>query len=173
MNFQKGIARESGRLGMAVHIHSFEGPGAFYRTTEADPLLLESVFNDPTLRATNFVIVHGGGVYASHVGAMLWKPNVYADTSAMALIYALADVLKEWLRQYPEKVLFGADAEASGPDKGWELTAWIGTTQVRQALGIALTEMMRHGEVSRARAEEIATMIMRTNATTLYNLNLP
>lgn len=170
------IAREAGRLGMAAHIHSFEGPGAFYRTAEADPLLLESVFNDPTLRATNFVIVHGGGVYASHVGAMLWKPNVYADTFAMALIYtpaALADVLKEWLRQYPEKVLCGTDAEAWGPDTGWELTAWIGMTHVRQALGIALTEMMRHGEVSRASAEEVATMVMRTNAATLYNLKLP
>lgn len=170
------IAREAGRLGMAVHIHSFEGPGAFYRSAEADPLLLEPVFNDPTLRETNFVIVHGGGVYASHAGAMFWKPNVYVDTSAMALIYtpaALAHVLRDWLRQYPERVLFGTDAAAFGPDTGWELAAWIGTTQGRQALAIAVTEVMRNGEVSRARAEEIATMVMRTNAGKLYNLKLP
>jgi predicted TIM-barrel fold metal-dependent hydrolase len=169
------IAREAGRLGMAVHIHSFEGPGAFYRAAEADPLLLEPVFNDPTLRETNFVIVHGGGVYAPHAGAMFWKPNVYVDTSAMALIYApaaLADVLRDWLRQNPERVLFGTDAAAFGPDTGWELAGWIGTTQTRQALGIALTEMMRNGEVSRARAGEIATMVMRTNAGKLYKLPL-
>ena len=84
------------------------------------------MFNDPALRGTNFVIVHGGGSFASHAGAMLWKPNVYADISAMTLIYTpatLAGVLREWLLQYPEKVLFGTDAAAFGPDSGWELTA--------------------------------------------------
>ncbi len=65
------IVRESGRLGMAVHIHSLNGPGNFFRAAGADPLLLESAFNDPTLRKTNFVIVHGGGVYSSHAGSML------------------------------------------------------------------------------------------------------
>src|SRR6185436_17024238 len=81
------IAREAGRLGMAVHIHSFHGPGNYFRTAGADPLLLESAFNDPTLRKTNFVIVHGGGVYAPHAGAMLWKPNVYLDISGLTLLH--------------------------------------------------------------------------------------
>jgi len=169
------IAREAGRVGMAVHVHSFQGPGGFYRAAGSDPLLLESAFNDPTLRGANFVIVHGGGMYASHAGAMLWKPNVYLDTSAMALIYTpatLAGVLRDWLLLHPEKVLFGTDAFATGPDSGWELAAWLGTTTARQALAIALTGMMRNGEVSRARAEEIATMVMRTNAGKLYNLPL-
>jgi hypothetical protein len=169
------IAREAGRLGMAVHIHSFEGAGAFYQAAGSDPLLLESAFNDPALRGTNFVIVHGGGVYASHAGAMIWKPNVYVDISAMTLIYTpatVAGVLRNWLLQYPEKVLFGTDAAALGPDTGWELAAWIGTTTGRQALAIALSDMMRSGEVSRARAEEIATMVMRTNAASLYKLSM-
>jgi hypothetical protein len=30
--------------------------------------------------------------------------------------------------------------------------------------------MMRDGEITRPRAEEIATMVMRTNAARLYNL---
>lgn len=169
------IAREAGRLGMAVHIHSFEAAGNFYRTAGADPLLLETAFNDPTLRGTNFVIVHGGGVYASHAGAMLWKPNVFVDISGMTLIYTpvkLADVLREWLLQYPEKVLFGTDAATFGPDTGWELAAWIGTTTGREALAIALTQMIRNEELSRARAEEIATMVMRSNAAQLYKLPL-
>jgi predicted TIM-barrel fold metal-dependent hydrolase len=169
------IAREAGRVGMAVHLHSFEAPGAFYRAAGSDPLLLEPTFNDPALRKTNFVIVHGGGMYSSHAGAMLWKPNVYVDMSAMALIYTpakLAEVLREWLLQYPEKVLFGTDAAAFGPDAGWELTAWIGTNTARQALAIALTDMMGNGEVSRTHAEQIATMVMRTNASKLYRLSL-
>ena len=169
------IAREAGRVGMAVHIHSFHGPGGFYRVAGSDPLLLESVFNDPTLRTTNFVIVHGGGIFASHAGAMLWKPNVYLDMSAMPLIYApatLAGVLREWLLNHPEKVLFGTDASAFGPDTGWELTAWMGTTNARRALTIALSSMIKNGELTRSGAEQVATMVMRTNAAKLYNLAL-
>ena len=169
------IAREAGRLGMAVHIHSLEGAGSYYQAAGSDPLLLEPAFNDPTLRGTNFVIVHGGGVYASHAGAMLWKPNVYLDTSALILIYPpakLAQVFEDWLSQFPEKVLFGSDASAFGPDIGWDAAAWVGTTTARRALGIALTDMMRNGDVSRTRAEEIATMVLRTNAAKLYKLGL-
>jgi len=169
------IARESGRLGMAVHIHSLEGAGGFYRAAGSDPLLLEPAFNDSTLRGTTFVIVHGGGMYAAHTGAMFWKPNVYADISMMSVVYSpsmLAGILRGWLTQFPEKVLFGTDAFAGGPDAGWELAAWIGTSSARQALGIALTGMMRDGEISRSRAEEIATMVMRGNASKLYGLKL-
>lgn len=170
------IAREAGRLGMAVHVHSFEGAGTFFQAAGSDPLLLESVFNDPTLSATSFVIVHGGGAFASRAGAMLWKPNVFVDTSAMVLIYTpskLARVLEEWLIEFPEKVLFGTDAASFGPDVGWEVAAWSGTANARRALAIALTAMMRDGDVSRARAEEIATMVLRTNAAKLYDLRLP
>lgn len=169
------IAREAGRLGMAVHIHAFEGAGGFYVAAASDPLLLESVFNDPALRRTNFVIVHGGGAFAPHAGVMLWKTNVYLDISAMVLIYTpakLAEVLREWLLQFPEKVLFGTDAAAFGPDLGWDITAWQGTTTARQALGIALTKMMQKNEITRARAEAVAAMVMRTNAAKLYNLGL-
>jgi uncharacterized protein len=121
------------------------------------------------------VIIHGGGVFAAHAGAMLWKPNVFVDTSLMSFAYppeGLAGVLRAWLTQFPEKVLFGSDASALGPDLGWEVAAQAGTDNVREALALALTEMLRAGEVSRPRAEEIATMVMRTNASRLYNLGL-
>jgi len=169
------VAREAGRLGMAVHIHSFEAFGNAYSVTGADPLLLESAFNDPTLSKTNFVIIHGGGIFASHTTAMLWKPNVYADMSMMTLAYTpakLSEVLRAWLTQYPEKVMFGSDAFGLGPDMGWELSAWISARNGRTALVIALTDMIRNGEVSRSRAEEIATMVLRTNASKLYGLGL-
>jgi uncharacterized protein len=169
------IAREAGRLGMAVHLHSFEGFGDAYSAAGADPLLLESVFSDPSLSKTNFVIIHGGGIFSSHTQAMLWKPNVYTDMSMMTLAYTpakLAEILRSWLTQYPEKVMFGSDAFALGPDAGWELTAWISARNGREALAIALTDMMRNGEVSRARAEQIATMVLRTNASKLYGLGL-
>ena len=52
------------------------------------------------------------------------------------------------------------------------LAAWIGTHTAREALATALTGMMRDGEISRERAEEIATMVMRGNAAKLYGLKL-
>jgi predicted TIM-barrel fold metal-dependent hydrolase len=171
----RAIAREAGRLGMAVHVHSFEGAGAFYRASESDPWLLEPALNDPALRGTNFVIVHGGGGAAARAGSLLWKPNVYVDFSAMVLIYppaTLANVLRGWLEQYPEKVLFGTDAAAFGPGMGWEVTAALGTRTARRALAIALSAMLREGEISRPRAQEIAAMVMRTNAAKLYGLPL-
>src|SRR5258708_2433788 len=100
------IAREAGRLGMAVHIHSLEGAGGFYRAAGSDPLRLEPMFNDSTLRGTNFVIVHGGGMYAAHTAAMMWKPNVYADISMMSVVYppaTLAGVLRGRLAPLPRR----------------------------------------------------------------------
>ena len=169
------VAREAGRLGMAVHIHSFEGFGNGYRAAGADPLLLESAFTDPALQQTNFVIIHGGGIYASHTAAMLWKPNVYADISMMTLAYTparLAAILRTWLTQYPEKILYGSDAVALGPEMGWEISAWVAGRNGRSALALALSEMLRHGEVTRERAHEIARMVMRANADRIYKLGL-
>lgn len=169
------IARDAGRLGMAVHIHSFEGAGGYYHTAGSDPLLLEPAFNDSTLRGTNFVIVHGGGMYVPRALAMLWKPNVYLDISLQSIIgtpATLAPAVRNLLTQFPGKILFGTDAFGGGPDAGWELAAWIGTTTARKTLAVALTGMLRDGEISRARAQEIATMVLRQNANTLYKLGL-
>lgn len=168
------IAREAGRLGMAVHIHAFEGAGSFYRAAGSDPLLLEPALNDSTLRGTHFVILHGGGNFAAHTGALFWKPNVYADISFMAVDYPptrLAKVLLMWLVEFPDRVLFGTDAFDSGADAGWDVAAWVGTHTARRALGLALTTLMRNGDLTRERAEAIAMMVMRGNAARLYRLD--
>ena len=169
------IAGECGRLGMAVHIHSFPAAGNYFVATGSDPLLLEPVFNDQELRNTKFVLIHGGGTFSDHTSAMLWKPNVYADLSALTFLWSpnqLANVLVDWLSQFPEKVIFGTDAASFGPGLGWEMTAWIATTTGRQALTIALSELISSNEITLSRAKEIATMVLRTNAGSLYNLGL-
>ena len=169
------ISREAGRLGMAVHIHSFTGVGDYFVTAGCDPLLLEPVFNDPELRKTKFVIIHGGGYFSKHTSAMLWKPNVYADISLLTQLWTpdqVASLLRDWLSQFPEKVLFGTDAVAFGPGIGWDMSAWVASTSGRQALTIALSGMIKDNEISFSRAKEIATMVMRTNAGNLYNLGL-
>lgn len=169
------IAREAGRLDMAVHIHSFPGAGNYFVAAGCDPFLLETAFNDPELRNTKFVLIHGGGTFSKHTTAMLFKPNVYADISLLTQLWTpdqLAVVLKDWLSQFPEKVLFGTDAFSFGPGIGWDMSAWLASTSGRQALTIALSSMIRNNEIDLSRAKEIATMVMRTNAGNLYHLGL-
>lgn len=167
------IAREAGRLGMAVHIHSIDGAGSFYKQSGSNPLLLESAFNDPGLRKTNFVIVHGGYPFTKNTASLMGKANVYADFSAQTfLLYprALSEVLRNWLEYYPDKVLFGTDAFALTPEVGWEEGGWLAIKTAREALALALTGMMNDGEITRARAIELARMVMRENAVKLYGL---
>ena len=169
------IAREAGRQGMAVHIHTLDNFGGFYSARGSAPHQLETVFNDSTLRGTNFVIIHGGWPLFAQTQSMLGKPNVYADISMMVLAAEqreLANTLRSWLTAWPEKVLFGTDAFDGGPDQGWEEGAYLGASTARRALGMALTGMMRDGDITRARAEQLARMVMRDNAIAAYHLHL-
>jgi uncharacterized protein len=167
------IAHECGRLGLAVHIHAIDGAGAYYKQTGSNPLLLESVFNDESLRKTNFVIIHGGYPFTKETAAMISKPNVYADFSAQTfLIYPreLSEVLRNWLEAYPDKILFGTDAFSFGPEVDWPEVAWLSNTSARQALALALTGMMNDHEITRAQAVDLARMVLRENAVKLYGL---
>ncbi|HEX8907476.1 MAG TPA: amidohydrolase family protein, partial [Longimicrobiaceae bacterium] len=169
------LAREAGRLHLPVHIHVLGGVGRYYRFREAEPLLLEPVLNDPTLSDTRFVIIHGGWPRSEDVGYLIQKPNVYADFSNQTFIrsaHSLAETLRGWLEQFPDKVLFGTDAGPYGPPEGWEEVAWQSNTTGRRALAMALTGMLRDGDVTRARAMEIAQMVLHDNAARLYGLPL-
>ena len=167
----KEIAREAGRLGMAVHIHTLDTFGGFYSSRGSAPHQLEPTFNDSTLRGTSFVMIHGGWPLFAQTQSMLSKPNVYADISMMVLVAEpreLANTLRSWLTAWPEKVLFGTDAFDGGPDQGWEEGVYLGAMTARRALALALTGMMRDGEIDRARAEALARMVLRENAVKLY-----
>jgi len=170
------VGREAGRLGLAVHIHCTDGGGGYYRPSGSDPLLLESAFNDPLLRKTIFVIIHGGHPFYRQTASLLCKPNVYADYSAQTFVLyprGLSELLRYWLEWYPEKVLFGTDAFTLTPDVDWPEVAWLSTDTSRKALALALTGMMADGEISRDRALELARMVLRDNAATLYHLAVP
>jgi predicted TIM-barrel fold metal-dependent hydrolase len=171
----KEIAREAGRLGMAVHIHALDTFGGFYSSRGSAPHQLEPTFNDSTLRGTSFVLIHGGWPLFAQTQSMLGKPNVYADISMMVLVAEpreLANTLRSWLTAWPEKVLFGTDAFDGGPDQGWEEGVYLGASTARRALALALTGMMRDGEIDRTRAETLARMVLRENATKLYGTSL-
>lgn len=167
------IAGEAGRLGLPVHIHTGSGCGHFFNLRNANPILLESVLNDPSLRGTTFVLIHGGYPFVKETEFLLEKPNVYADFSAQTFLLtpqALARVLRDWVEYEPEKILFGTDASPATPEVSWEESAWLTNQTAREALAIALTGMMRDGDITRDRARELANMVMRDNAVKLYKL---
>ena len=165
------IAAECGRLGMAVHLHTAAGSGSYFDIGGADPIRLESVFNLPRLRKTTFVMLHGGFPQTGNATALLQKPNVYLDLSQEALVYSprtLAATLRERLELYPDKVLFGTDGYPYTPSLGWEESTWIAARTIRTALGIALSGMLRDGEVDLPQAKKLAHMVLYDNAAALY-----
>jgi uncharacterized protein len=167
------LAREAGRAGLVVHIHTGEGGGPVFGLAGSDPLLLESVLNDFSLSKTTFVLVHGGFPFDRAVSGLIQKPNVYADVSAQTFFrsrHDLSETLRLWLWAFPEKVLFGTDAFTMAALRGWEEMTWLATKTGREALALALTQMIAAGDITRARAEEIARMVMRDNAIRLYTL---
>jgi len=166
------LAREAGRLGLPVHIHTGGGCGTYFRLAGSNPVLLESVFDDPTLRKTNFVLLHGGaGPFTKQVAYLLIKPNVYTDFSEQTWLLStrkLSEVIRDWLESFPEKVMFGTDLFPNTPEINWEEIGWMTSTSGREALAIALTGMMEDKEITRERALELAHMVLHDNAAKLY-----
>lgn len=169
----RSVAVEAGRLGMAVHLHTMAGAGSYFGIAGANTMLLEPLFNDARLRKTNFVMLHGGWPFVQQAGALLQKPNVFLDISQQSLIIparTLAGWLREWLELYPDKVLYATDGYPYSDALGWEESLWIANRNAREALGIALTGMLRDGEIDRTRATAIAAMVLRGNAAQLYGI---
>ena len=171
------LAREAGRIGLVVHIHTGIGADPYFNISGSDPMLLEPIFNDPQLRNTNFVIIHGGWPFDKQAGVLLIKPNVYADFSSQTFLRsprALSETLRAWLEWYPEKILFGSDAypDPNTPLSDWEEKLWLANKSAREALALALTGMMNDGQITREVAIQLAQMVLRNNAVQLYKLDL-
>ena len=168
----RAMARDSGRLGMPVHFHTGGGCGSYFMLNTSNPALLESLFNDASLRKTNFVLIHGGAAaYMKYTNYLLMKPNVYADFSEQTWLIStrkLSEVIRDWLEWYPEKTLFGTDLYPNTPENDWEEIGWQTTQSAREALAIALTGMMQDGEITRERALELAHRVLHDNAAKLY-----
>jgi predicted TIM-barrel fold metal-dependent hydrolase len=136
-------------------------------------MLLDSVLNDPALRRTAFVLLHGGVPFDRHNMTLIVKPNVWVDMSVLALIYSadeVARIVRPWLDTLPEHVLFASDAGPFGVGMGWEEATWIASRKSRRALGIALTQLVRDGAMTTDRANAIASAVLRDNAVALYQL---
>lgn len=167
------IAAECGRLHLAVHVHAMSGAGGYFSIAGANPLLLEPLFNAPRLRATQFVMLHGGWPFVHEAGALLQKPNAWLDLSQQSLVippHTLAGWLREWLETFPDKVLFATDGYPFSGALGWEEATFVASRNIRQALGIALTGMLRDREITRDQAAAIARGVLHDNAAKLYGI---
>jgi len=167
------VALKAGEISLPLHIHTGAGASGFFNQSGANPFLLEPVLNDPALRKTKFVLVHGGSPFAQQTRMLLYKPNVYADFSAQTFLLStreLSVVLRSWLEFVPEKVLFGTDAFDIPPEVGWPELAWLSNRSAREALALALTGMMADGQITREQALDLARLALRENARKLYAL---
>jgi hypothetical protein len=167
------LLREVTKLRLPVHIHTGFGIGNAFRLTDAYPLQLENLLSDAEYRQTIFVLLHGGYPFTQETILLAGKPNVYVDTSALSLVLypqELAKILKGWLTFYPEKILFGTDAVVVDEVIGAEETYWLATETIRQALALALSEMVQEGRCDEAEALRMARLVLHDNAAKLYGL---
>ncbi len=66
--------------------------------------------------------------------------------------------------------MFATDAYPYSNEMGWEEGGLMAARTGRRALAIALTGMLRDGEITRTRASELARLVLHDNAKTLYGL---
>jgi predicted TIM-barrel fold metal-dependent hydrolase len=170
------IAREAGRLGLVVHIHTGMARGAGRDVGNGNPLLLEPMLNDPNTQKTRFLLVHGGFPFDKEAAPLLLRPNVWADTSVQNQVRSpteLAETLRWWFELAPEKVLFATDAwsDPTAAQLRWPELTLLGAETTRQALALALGKMVSEGLITRDRALQIAEAVLRDNALELHGLN--
>ena len=165
------LVREGGRLRLPVHIHTAVGIGDYFSMTEGNVMNLENILRDPRYADTVFVLIHGG--YPLERGA-IWLAsvkNVYMDSSLMEVVMypaAFKDSLKQWLETFPDKITFGTDCFPYNDALGAEESYWLGVQTGRMGLAAALAEMVATGEVTEAKALEMAHGFLHDNAVRIY-----
>ncbi len=168
------LAIEAGRLGLPLHFHTGTGCGRYFQTAGSNPIQMESFLNDPALNKTTFIFIHGAWPFTEQMAAMLFRPNVYTDTSAQTFLVSQrrqSESIRQWLETMPEKVMFGTDLYAGDdPQYGWDTVGWQTSHNARYALALALTGMLQDKEVTREQAIALANMVLHGNAEKLYGL---
>jgi uncharacterized protein len=165
------LIQEGGRLHLPVHIHSAVGIGDYFNLSQSNIMNLESVLRDPRYASTTFVMIHGGYPLEREAIWLAAMKNVYMDSSFGELAQypsAFKDTLKQWLETFPDKITFGTDCFPYNQVLGAEESYWLGAESARTALAAALAEMISEGEITEARALELAHAYLHDTAVKLY-----
>jgi hypothetical protein len=165
------LITEGGHLHLPVHIHTAVGIGDYFNISESNIMQLENILRDPRYSGTTFVMIHGGYPLEREAIWLAALKNVYMDSSLMdVLMYPVAfkDTLRQWLETFPDKITFGTDCFPYNDVLGAEESYWLGTVSSREALAAALAEMVSSGEISDAKAVEMAHAYLHDTAVSLY-----
>jgi hypothetical protein len=165
------LVTEGGRLKLPVHIHSAVGIGDYFNISQSNIMQLENVLRDPRYSATTFVMIHGGYPLEREAIWLAAMKNVYMESSLMEIIMypaAFKESLKQWLETFPDKVTFGTDCFPYNDVLGAEESYWLGNQSARQGLAAALAEMVSSGEITDAKAIEMAHAYLHDTAVSLY-----
>lgn len=165
------LVLEGGRLHLPIHIHTAIGIGDYFNLSQSNIMNLESVLRDPRYASTTFVMIHGGYPLEREAIWLAAMKNVYLDSSFGELAQypsAFKATLKMWLETFPDKITFGTDCFPYNQVLGAEESYWLGAQSSRMALAAALAEMISEGEVTEARALELAHAYLHDTAVKIY-----
>ena len=165
------LVTEGGRLKLPVHIHSAVGIGDYFNISQSNIMQLENVLRDPRYSSTTFVMIHGGYPLEREAIWLAAMKNVYMESSLMEIAMypaAFKDALRQWLETFPDKVTFGTDCFPYNDVLGAEESYWLGNQSARQGLAAALAEMVSSGEITDAKAIEMAHAYLHDTAVSLY-----
>jgi hypothetical protein len=171
----RSLIAQAGPLHLEVHIHSAVGSGNYYHLSEGNAMDLEDILRDPRYKDTTFVMIHGGFPYTTQSIWLAALPNVYLDSSEFStLIYPaqFSRILKEWFETFPEKIVFGSDCFPYSREIAVPETYWLAVQTARTAATAALAEMVSEGEITEARALEIARGYLHDNTARLFGIEL-
>ncbi len=166
------LVSEGGRLHLPVHIHTAVGIGDYFNLSQSNVMTLESVLRDPRYASTTFVLIHGGYPLEREAIWLAAMKNVYLDSSYGELAQypsAFKETLKMWLETFPDKITYGSDCFPYNQVLGAEESYWLGVQSARTALAAALAEMISEGEITEARALELAHAYLHDTAVKLYS----
>jgi len=158
---------------LEVHVHSAVGAGNYYYLREGNAMDLENILRDTRYKDTTFVMIHGGYPYDRESIWLAALPNVYLDSSEFVLLVYPAEfshILKNWFEIYPEKIVFGSDSFPYTREVAVTETYWLAIHTERTASAAALAEMVAEGEISEAKALEIARDYFHDTSAKLFGL---
>jgi hypothetical protein len=165
------LITEGGRLKLPVHIHSAVGIGDYFNISQSNIMQLENILRDPRYSNTTFVMIHGGYPLEREAIWLAAIKNVYMDSSLQEIFMypgTFKNSLRQWLETFPDKITFGTDCFPYNDVLGAEESYWLGNISARQALAAALAEMVSSGEITDAKAIEMAHAYLHDTALSLY-----
>jgi uncharacterized protein len=169
------LVGQAGPLQLEVHVHSAVGAGNYFHLVEGNAMDLEDILRDPRYKDTIFVMIHGGYPYDHQSIWLAALPNVYLDSSEFSLLVYPSEyknILKRWFQIFPEKIVFGSDCFAYSREVNVPLTYWLSIETSRTAASGALAEMVSEGDITEARALEIARGYFHDTTAHLFGLPL-